>query len=181
MFKFKCYLNISKSVVLTALCWLLVFSQCTTYDREAIKAIKTLEVKLEDNSKNLRLDIDLITNRIENIERTLKRYKNRYKETFTERLGTQLSQFKIHKKIYTKQIAEYEFCVREQVALKEQLDNLRKDVISNKLNHEQFKAYFKVEKEDVQHLINRSKNIKKTLYEIEPDYLKLNKALDIKR
>jgi hypothetical protein len=45
------------------------------------------------------------------------------------------------------------------------------------MRKEDFKKYFAQEKKDTYELISRSLKIKKSLYEIEPEYIKLEKNL----
>ena len=74
-------------------------------------------------------------------------------------------------------MGEYDFCSKEQKDLTSQMKNLLSDVKSNRLSKNEFKQYFAQEKKDIFELVIRSEKIKKSLYEIEPEYIKLEKTL----
>lgn len=156
---------------------LLTLSNCSSLNDEKLKAIYELQDTLESNQENITIDISLFKYRIEVIEHTLRDYSNDYTGTINQDLGLKLSRFKVLKKIYSKQIGEYDFCSKEQKELTKQLTNLLSDVESNKMRKEDFKKYFAQEKKDTYELISRSLKIKKSLYEIEPEYIKLEKNL----
>lgn len=130
------------------------------------------------NQENLAIDISLFRYRIEDIEKTLRNYQNDYNKAITQDLGEKLSRYKVLKKIYNKQVGDYEFCTQEQKELTQQLENLYIDVKANRLDNKTFKTFFTKEKNDTYELINRSKGIKRVLYEVEPEYIKLEKVLD---
>ena len=69
--------------------------------------------------------------------------------------------------------------MKEQNELKKQLDNLMLDIQNKTISTEEFKQYIKKERTDIDELISRSKDIKKSFYEIEPEYNKLSKTLAI--
>ncbi|MDG1045607.1 MAG: hypothetical protein P8P81_03265 [Bacteroidia bacterium] len=177
MFKVKSYLYKSKSILILSIFGLLILSKCTTFNNEKIKAIQQLQDTLILNQENLSIDIPLFKYRIEAIEQTLRNYRINYKEPMNQDLGLQLSRFKVLKKIYFKQMGEYDFCSKEQKDLTSQMKNLLSDVKSNRLSKNEFKQYFAQEKKDIFELVIRSEKIKKSLYEIEPEYIKLEKTL----
>ncbi len=177
MFKFKSYLYKSKSILILSIFGLLTLSNCRLFNNEKIKAIQELQDTLILNQENLSIDITLFKYRIEAIEQTIRNYRINYKGTINQDLGLQLSRFKVLKKIYSKQIGEYNFCSKEQKELTTQMRNLLSDVESNSLSKNEFKQYFAQEKKDIHELVTRSERIKKSLYEIEPEYIKLEKTL----
>ena len=177
MFKFKSYLYKSKSILILSIFGLLTLSNCRSLNNEKIKAIQELQDTLILNQENLSIDITLFKYRIEAIEQTIRNYRINYKGTINQDLGLQLSRFKVLKKIYSKQIGEYDFCYKEQKELTTQMRNLLSDVESNSLSKNEFKQYFAKEKKDIYELVKRSERIKKSLYEIEPEYIKLEKTL----
>ena len=180
MFKFRSYLQNSKSLIILSFLGLLTLSNCSSLNNEKLKAVQELQDTLISNQDNLSIDIPLFKYRIEAIEQTLLNYRNNYKGTINQDLGLQLSRFKVLKKIYTKQMGKYDFCSKEQKELTTQLINLLSDVKSNKLSKDEFKQYFAQEKKDIHKLITKSSKIKKSLYEIEPEYIKLEKTFSFK-
>ena len=181
MFKFKSYLYNSKALIILSFIGLLTLSYCSSYNNQKLEVINKLQDTLRLNQENLAIDIAIFKYRIEEIEKTLRNYHNEYKDTINQDLGLKLSRYKVLKKIYNKQVGEYDFCTQEQKELIQQLENLYIDVKAKRLDKEAFKSYFAQEKYDTHELIKRSKGIKKSLYEIEPEYIKLEKELTFGR
>ncbi len=181
MFKFKSLLFNSKSLIILSFTTILTLSYCSTNDNQQLEVINELKDTLILNQENLAIDISLFRYRIEDIEKTLRNYHNDYNKTISQELGEKLSRYKVLKKIYNKQVSEYEFCTQEQKELTQQLENLYIDVKANRLDKKTFKTFFTKEKNDTYELINRSKGIKRALYEVEPEYIKLEKVLDFGR
>tara|TARA_B100001093_G_scaffold422818_1_gene415529 strand:+ start:334 stop:885 length:552 start_codon:yes stop_codon:yes gene_type:complete len=180
MFKFKSYLQNSKSLIILSYLGLFTLSNCLSLNNEKLKAVQELQDTLFSNQDNLSIDIPLFKYRVDAIEQTLQNYRNNYKGTINQDLGLQLSRLKVLKKIYTKQMGEYNFCAKEQKELTTQLINLISDVKSKKLSKDEFKQYFAQEKKDVQKLVTKSNKINKLLYEVEPEYIKLEKTLSFR-
>jgi len=181
MFKVKSYLYNSKALIILSFIGLLTLSYCSSFSNQKLEIINELKDTLISNQENLAIDIALFKYRIEEIEQTLRNYQNDYKDTINQDLGLKLSRYKVLKKIYNKQVNEYDFCTQEQKELVQQLENLYIDVKANRLNKDAFKGFFAKEKIDTYNLIERSKGIKKSLYEIEPEYIKLQKELTFGR
>ena len=59
----------------------------------------------------------------------------------------------------------------------EQLSALKQDLKAGKLSKQEFKNYFATEKLDVEKLLTSSRLVNKTLYEVEPDYIRITKYL----
>ena len=100
MFKFRSYLQNSKSLIILSFLGLLTLSNCSSLNNEKLKAVQELQDTLISNQDNLSIDIPLFKYRIEAIEQTLLNYRNNYKGTINQDLGLQLSRFKVLKKIY---------------------------------------------------------------------------------
>lgn len=155
---------------------LIVTSSCQNH-KEELKHLGNLQETLESNNEYLDLDIPLFKTRIEFIDKTLRTFRNNYTDTMSLELGNSLSRYKAIKKIYTKNTTQYSKNKKDQMELKTQLENLKTDLNNGKLTKEEFKGFFNTEKTDVLALIESSKYIKKTLYEVEPDYKRITEEL----
>ena len=132
-----------------------------------------LQAQLNANKVNLNLDAPLFKLRADHIETTLRVFRNDYKKMMSKELGDNLSKYKNYQKIYRRSIRKHEESMKEQKSLTEQLDNLHKGVIAGEITKEEFKVYYRTEKIDVEKQLQRSKEISKSLYEIEPEYTRL--------
>ena len=70
-------------------------------------------------------------------------------------------------------VRKHEESMKEQESLTQQLSNLLKSVRSGEISKDEFKVYYRTEKLDVDKLRQKSKEISKSLYEIEPEYIRL--------
>ena len=141
---------------------------------EEIKRVEELQELLNENEKNLNLDVSLFKLRAEHIETTLRTFRNDYTKIMSKELGDNLSKYKNLKKIYTYNSGKYDANVKEQVELSSQLENLIQDLKAGKLSKEEFKSYYRTEKADIEQLIAASKDIGKRMYEIEPEFIRLD-------
>ena len=174
---FKCKMNsLIKYYAFLPLVLLLSFASCNNHSEELEKIVE-LESLLAENEENLKVDDMLFNARIAEMEEMLRAFKHHYKDTMTEELGNQLSKFHVLRKIYTKKLADYGVQQKEQAALMNQVVNLKNDVTSGALSKEEVKQYLRQESDDIAKLTIKSKEIKKTLYEIEPEYIRLYDAL----
>lgn len=161
--------------------WLLVLAcslvitatSCGDRFAEEIKYVEQLQQTLDSNEQTLNIDVNLLVSRAERIESTLLTFTNKYKDTMSKELGDNLSKYKNFKKIYSRKSNNYEECVKEQAALQKQLDNLLRDTKNGVFSKDEFKTYYNTEKTDLQLLVQKSQDIEKTLYEIEPEYNRL--------
>ncbi len=180
MFKFRSYLENTKLLFILCLIGIIIsFVKCSNHNFKAENALIKLQEKLDSNTDRLNIDINLFQLRITEINTVLKFYTNEYTEEIDNELGLQLGRYKVIRKIYSKQIKEHDFCMKEQNELKKQLDNLMLDIQNKTISTEEFKQYIRKERTDIDELISRSKDIKKSFYEIEPEYNKLSKTLAI--
>lgn len=172
---FKNTISLSKSTYsfVFACSLLITVASCSGRFAKELKLVNQLEQQLDSNQQNLNLDAPLFQIRAEHIESTLRTFTNDYKEEMTKELGDNLSKYKNFQKIYKRQTNTYYDCVKEQEALRKQLENLTKDLENGKWSKEEFKTYYSTEKTDVNLLISKSKEIGKNLYEIEPEYTRL--------
>jgi hypothetical protein len=155
---------------------LLSITSCTTSGPELAK-VAELETLLAKNEPNLKVDDLLFTARLAEMDKILRAFRNNYKEDMTEELGNDLSKFHVIRKIYTRKLADYGFQQKEQEELLAQVASLKADVQSGALSKDTFKEYFRRESDDITKLTITSKKIKKTLYELEPEYTRLYKSL----
>ena len=160
-----------------ALTIFILISGCSGKFKTEISLVEGLSDTLIANHTNLQMDIALFGERTQEISATLLNFKNFYPEKMELELGNTLTRYKSIGKIYKKQIKIYEHNVKEQEELQVQLDNLMNDLQNKNLSKEEFKKYFNEERADIRTLVSSSKLIKKTLYELEPEYLRLRKVL----
>jgi hypothetical protein len=173
MFKYNSYsLKITTAFVL-AYSLLIILSSCGRIFSEEIKYVEKLQAQLNANKVNLNLDAPLFKLRADHIETTLRVFRNDYKKMMSKELGDNLSKYKNYQKIYRRSIRKHEESMKEQKSLTEQLDNLHKGVTAGEITKEEFKVYYRTEKIDVEKQLQRSKEISKSLYEIEPEYTRL--------
>jgi undecaprenyl pyrophosphate synthase len=167
----------NKNVILFILGFILFAISCTNSHKEELKHLNALQEQLDSNAENLNIDDPIFSARAKYIDSVLRIFKNKYTGNMDENLGNNLSRYKAIKKNYTHQTRELEKSRKEQSELTKQLENLAKDVHDGKLSKDEFKSYYSTEKIDVQALIAASSNIKKTLYEVEPEYARITKDL----
>ncbi len=155
----------------------ILFMNACSNRTEELQHIETLENTLIGNKENLNIDIGLFEARRTFMEEVLKAFVNDYKQSISLELGNQLSRFKALKKLYAKHIDVFHTNAKEQEELKAQLDNLRADVKNNAISREEFKGFLSTERRDIEALVASSKQVKKTLYEVEPEYSRISKNL----
>ncbi len=155
----------------------ILFSSCQNY-KEELKHLGELQTRLEANRSNFDLDIPLFKTRTVYVQNTLRSFTNDYKDTMSIELGNALSRYKAIKKIYDRHTSNYEQNQKEQADLEKQLNDLEADLNSGKLSREEFKAYYNIEKIDIEALIKSSSATRKILYEVEPDYMRITKELN---
>jgi hypothetical protein len=154
---------------------LLSIASCTS--EPELAKIAELESLLEQNEPNLKVDDLLFNARLAEMDEILRAFKNYYNKTMTEELGNELSKFDVIRKIYMKKLADYGIQQKEQKELTTQIASLKIDVQNGTLSKDAFKEYFRQESDDISKLTITSIEIKKTLYEIEPEYARLYKSL----
>lgn len=155
---------------------LMTNTSCNKYEEE-LHHLNDLQETLQANKDNFDLDIPLFDTRIEFIEKTLRTFANDYTDTMSLELGNKLSRYKAIKKIYSKSVKEYNRNELEQSELEKQLANLKTDLKNGKFSKDEFKGYYNTEKTDVQALVASTNSVKKTLYEVEPDYKRITEEL----
>jgi hypothetical protein len=168
--------SLIKYYPLISLVILLSITSCNTRGPE-LEKVAELEKLLSQNEPNLKVDDLLFNARLDEMDEMLRAFKNHYKETMTEELGNELGKFHVIRKIYTKKLANYGIQQKEQKELIAQLASLRVDVQNGTLSKEAFKAYYRQESDDISKLTITSQEIKKTLYELEPEYTRLYQSL----
>lgn len=176
MNKNNCYTRKISRFGLFAFSLLFMITACTNH-KEELAHLSELTDILEANKKNFDLDIPLFETRKEFIESTLNTFRNNYTDTMSLELGNSLSRYKAIKKIYNKNISAFNENLKDQEELEKQLENLKTDLKNNKLTKEEFKAYYNTEKMDVLALVNSCKNVKKILYQVEPDYKRVTEEV----
>lgn len=154
-----------------------IYSCSNKYEQELLH-IEALTEKLETSKGNFDLDIPLFESRISYIKSTLRFFRNDYKDTISLELGNNLSRYKAISKIYLKKTGEFRSNEKDQNELELQLSNLKADLLNGKLTKDEFKNYYQTEKADIEKLINSSLSVKKNLYEVEPEYSRITKALN---
>lgn len=174
MFKFNRYSHKTYISALSVFIFAVLLSGCMINHTEEIKRVEELQELLNENEKNLNLDVSLFKLRAEHIETTLRTFRNDYTKIMSKELGDNLSKYKNLKKIYTYNSGKYDANVKEQVELSSQLENLIQDLKAGKLSKEEFKSYYRTEKADIEQLIAASKDIGKRMYEIEPEFIRLD-------
>lgn len=173
-------MKIFNAFITLALFSIISFSNTSCSDSHAIENAKldTLEMHLAVAKENLNIDIKLIKERATEIETNRNTFLINYKDTFSSELGSQLDKYKAIMKIYNNVIKEYNKWSTEYDALSEQITNLRYSVNKGELNREEFKSFFYKEEADILALRDGSAGIKKTLYELEPEYIRLSEYVD---
>jgi hypothetical protein len=156
---------------------LVLFTSCGGNHKTEMDAIEKLEVRLEENLKNLEIDDALFSARIEYIERVLRYFSNDYNTQMSLELGNNLDKLKSIKKIYAKRLNEHASNLKEQGELGTQLTTLKTDISNGAMSKEEFKSYFNTEKIDTEVLLNSSVAVKKALYEVEPEYSRIIETL----
>ena len=156
---------------------LVLFTSCGRSHKTEVDAIEKLEVSLEANLQNLEIDDALFSTRIKYIERVLRYFSNDYYAEMSLELGNNLDKLKSLKKIYAKRLNEHASNLKEQGELVTQLTTLKTDISNGAMSKEEFKSYFNTEKIDTEVLLNSSLAVKKSLYEVEPEYSRILETL----
>lgn len=161
---------------------ILIISSLTTgcgpaHDIENEK-LDSLDMKLEQSKENLNLDIKLIKLRKEEIAANREFILKNKKDTFTYDLGAQLDRYKALMKTYKQHIESYEHFIDELPQLEKQVKDLRRSLNRDEFTKDEFKKYYYIEENDVNALYEGSTKIKKALYELEPEYMRLSKYFD---
>jgi hypothetical protein len=146
---------------------------CSKY-KEELAHLDKLQEELEANKQEFNIDIHLFEERVKYMDSVLLIFNNFYSDSVSLELGNDLSRYKGIKKIYKMNIGLFNDNVAEQAELEKQLVNLHTDLEGGKLSDDAFKSYFSNEKLDVLKLTTASKAVKKTLYELESEYTRLN-------
>jgi hypothetical protein len=157
----------------TAFALLVTFYACTNKFSEEIKLTNELTAQLDQNDDNKNIDIKSIKDRASEIEILTETFRTQYTDTVSKELGDNLTRLNVLRKIYTRNVGYYAENTKNQVELQEQLANLITDLENNKLTKEEFKAYFKTEKDDITQHIDQCKRVRSNLYEVEPEYTRL--------
>lgn len=176
---FKCIVNPIKKVTmsLSVFALFLTMSSCSRLHREELKHLTDLQDSLSLNQENLSIDITIFSYRAKYIDSVLLVFHNNYTDTVGFEMGNNLSRYKSIRKVYKHNTGEFNSHLKEQVALGNQLSNLKQDLNAGKLSKQEFKNYFATEKLDVEKLLTSSRLVNKTLYEVEPDYIRITKYL----
>lgn len=177
---FKCNSYNPKKIL--SACFVLLMSlsihSCSNKYEQELLHLEDLTEKLEANKKNFDLDIPLFESRIAYIKSTMRFFRNDYQDSISLELGNNLSRYKGISKIYVKKTGEFKSNLKDQQELEVQLRNLKTDLLNGNLSKEEFKNYYNTEKADIDKLINSSFSVKKNLYEVEPEYSRITKALN---
>ncbi|MBT8326437.1 MAG: hypothetical protein KJP21_01860 [Bacteroidia bacterium] len=155
-----------------------LFTGCSGGNIEELNRLNELETKLVENQENLNIDIEPFKLRLKEMEKDLSYYKTEAGDTISLEFSQQLSKFDVIRKIYTKNITSFTHSTKEQNELEEQIKNLRLDLEEGNISKEEFKEYFKKEEMDIEALLLESKEIKKALYQVEPDYRRIAKIIE---
>lgn len=140
--------------------------------------LDSLEIKLAESEKQLNLEIDLIRNRVTEIAMNRKFVMQNRKDTFTYELGLNLDRYKALMRIYEDNIKAYDHYSSELPELKKQVETLRNSLNRNELEKEEFKKYYRQEKTDITALLEGSQKVRSSLYEMEPEYIRLSEFFD---
>ncbi|MBR9917107.1 hypothetical protein GYB29_05360 [bacterium] len=151
-----------------------ITSSCNPKYELELSKLDTLELHLAAAEEYLKVDPELIAARIEEIEANIRTIRNKLNDTVDLEFGNNMSKYKTILKIYRKNQTAYAQWSKEHEELKTQVENLRKDLEAGKLSREEFKEYYFQEKEDIIALREGAKSVQKSLYEIEPDYMRLS-------
>jgi outer membrane murein-binding lipoprotein Lpp len=143
-----------------------------------MEKIGELNRDLAKAEENLNFDSELFINRKAIIESNLQTIQNLYTDTLTLELTNQLERYKVIKKIYSKKLGKYGELSKELEELKTQTANLETDLKNRKFSKEQFKTHLRTERNDIDKLLLESEGLKKSFYELEPDYQRIAKIVD---
>ncbi len=154
-----------------------LFHSCGRQNSVEVVEIEKLQTALGANATTLQIDISIFEDRVNAINQDLTFFRKNYTDTLTLELGMQIDKYKALRKIYEGQMKSYKFCVKEQLELETQLSNLKEDFVNGAIGKQEFKTHFSKEKEDVLALIDKSKDVKKRLYEVEPEFIRLTKLV----
>lgn len=168
-------MRISKTISILIILYSLM--GCNRANPEYVASVEQLNDSLIENSKKLNFDITPFEERVTEINNNLLRLKNEITDTLTLEEGISFEKYKGVMKIYKRNISLYEKCNKEQKELETQLSNLLSDLKKGNLDDEKFKAYFATESADVHTLIEETKLIQSSTYELEPEFRRLSKEI----
>lgn len=155
----------------------ILLSSCGEEHKAEIQEVEKLQHELAMNADVLRIDIAIFEERVEQMEQNRKRLEQFYTDTVSLEEAQDFDKYKAIWKIYRGQIQSYDHCVAEQMELESQLANLRKDLENDLMGKQEFKQHLHSEREDVVALVEKSKDVKKRLYEVEPEYIRLEQMV----
>lgn len=164
----------TSSLILVVWSFTLLHS-CSLKFNEEIAMVEELQAKLTANRENIDLNPAEFKARLDEIVVNTSFLKVNYKDSVSLEFGNQMDKYRGLKKIYKSQAGLLAECQKEQEALEKQVDNLLHDLKRNKLSKEEFKVYYKKEKEDVEQLLEKSKDIESKLVEVEPEFRRISK------
>jgi hypothetical protein len=176
---FKCIVNPNNKVtmLLSVFTLFINMSGCSRLHQEELKHLTGLQDSLKQNQENLSLDISIFSYRAKYIDSVLLVFQNHYTDTIGFEMGNNLSRYKSIRKVYKHNMGQFNSNLKEQKALEKQLSNLGQDLEAGKLSKQEFKNYYASEKLDVDKLVTSSRLVKKTVYEVEPDYIRITKYM----
>ena len=177
MCKNRIYFNKSWLNTILIATFTVFFIGCSNGNKEELKRLNELETKLLENRENLNIDIETFNMRLKEMEKNLNYYKTEAGDTISLEFSNQLSKFNVIRKIYTKNITAFTTSAKEQKELEEQVKNLKLDLEEGNISIEEFKNYFRQEEIDIDALLLESQEVKKALYQIEPDYRRIAKIV----
>ncbi|MEY2923481.1 MAG: hypothetical protein RLZZ337_21 [Bacteroidota bacterium] len=147
---------------------------CSSGNPTFISNVEQLQDSLSANGKNLSFDITPFQQRIEEMSTNYTRLKQEIKNTLTLEEGNTFDKYKSIMKTYKRNVSTYNDCLKEQKELEVQVSNLLSDVKNGKLSDDEFRTYFNQEKSDISLLIQRTNEIKKSIYEVEPEFRRVS-------
>lgn len=156
----------------------IITSSCGPTHKVETQKLDSLEMQLAQSEDNLNIEIELIQNRITEIALNRKYVMQNRKDTFTYELGVNLDRYKALMRIYQDNVDSYLHFNNELPALRKQVETLRNSLKRNEFSKEEFKKYYYQEAADIQALFEGSEKIKRSLYEMEPEYIRLSEYFD---
>jgi len=174
---FKCIVNPINKVIISVFTLFFTMSGCSRIHQEELKHVFAMQDSLTLNQENLLMDISIFNYRAKYIDSVLLVFHNNYTDSMGFEMGNNLSRYKSIRKVYKFNAGKFNSNLKEQSALNEQLSALKQDLKAGKLSKQEFKNYFATEKLDVEKLLTSSRLVNKTLYEVEPDYIRITKYL----
>lgn len=155
---------------------MLFMTACShSVEMEKIEELRQ-QLVLVDEAMNL--DLQLFEERKKRIEKNLLTIRQLYNEDVTPEFASQMERYKALKKIYAKNINIYHQADKDRKALSKQLTDMQQDLRNFKMSKEEFKKYFRVEKQAVADVLEKSSVLNKQFYEVEPEYIRLEKVVE---